>query len=144
MSMFEITLMVLTGSTVLMSVLFVIDQIRLRKLQHVLGQHEIMMETLKSDIQALFTGAVGEDNRIYELETKARRIIERQEQFENSKHAERPYEQAIRMVQKGSGIEDLMTVCNLSRGEADLIIMLHGNSSTSSHAEAHTKDFTLQ
>jgi len=101
------------------------------------------MITLKSDVQALFTGAVGEDKRIYELETKSRRMIERQEQFENSKHTERPYEQAIRMVQKGSNVDDLMNVCNLSRGEADLIIMLHGSTGTDSSI-GHKKDFTLQ
>jgi len=142
MNMFEIIAMALMGSTLLMSMLFIVDQIRLRKLQQKITQQETLMNTLKADIQALFTGAVGEDNRIYMLEKKARRIIERQEQFENSKHAERPYEQAIRMVQKGSSVKDLMAVCNLSQGEADLIMMLHSNSGTNNDGRAN--DFTLQ
>jgi len=142
MNMFEIIAMALMGSTLLMSMLFIVDQIRLRKLQQKIIQQETLMSTFKTDIQALFTGAVGEDNRIYMLEKKARRIIERQEQFENSKHAERPYEQAIRMVQKGSSVKDLMAVCNLSQGEADLIMMLHSNSGSNNDGRAN--DFTLQ
>ncbi len=75
----------------------------------------------------MFTGAVGEDSRIHKLEKRTRRIIERQEQLENnSKHSDRPYEQAIRMVLQGSNAKDLMTVCHLSKGEADLIMMIHG------------------
>jgi hypothetical protein len=100
---------------------------RLLSMQQIIREQQELTSKLKSDIAALFTGAVGEDSKIQKLESRTRRIIERQEQLENTKHSERPYEQAIRMVQQGSSCEDVMNICNLSRGEADLIIMIHGD-----------------
>ncbi|NOY66356.1 MAG: DUF2802 domain-containing protein [Gammaproteobacteria bacterium] len=115
----------LFATTLFMLALFVIDQVRLSRMRKKLASQSGLIEILKNDVRALFSGSVGEDSRIYKLEQRLRRMKERQEQLENSKHAERPYEQAIRMVQKGSSIEDLMSVCNLSKGEADLIVMMH-------------------
>lgn len=100
---------------------------RLVTMHKMVREQQELTNKLKSDIAALFTGAVGEDAKIQKLESRTRRIIERQEQLENTKHSERPYEQAIRMVQQGSSCEDVMNVCNLSKGEADLIIMVHGD-----------------
>jgi len=111
-----------------MLALFVIDQVRLTRLRRKLAVQTDLIEAIKNDVRALFSGSVGEDNRIYKLEQRTRRMKERQEQLENSNYADRPYEQAIRMVQKGTNVEDLMSVCHLSKGEADLIIMMHGES----------------
>ena len=118
------TVLVLTGLLVIAGLLsghYISIQLR----RSLLEQKQLF-DTLKNDVCALFTGAVGVDARIHKLETRTRRIIERQEQLENNKHSERPYEQAIRMVQKGSSLEDIISVCNLSKGEADLIMMVHG------------------
>jgi len=101
---------------------------RIVQLRRSLLEQKQLFDALKNDVCALFTGAVGEDTRIHKLEARTRRIIERQEQLENNKHSERPYEQAIRMVHQGSSAKDLMAVCNLSKGEADLIIMVHSES----------------
>ena len=116
--------------SVLMLVMLVVGQRKIMHLQRSLQQQLKQIDGLKNDIQGLFAGAVGGDSRIHKLETRTRRIVERQEQLENSKHAERPYEQAIRMVHQGSKVEDLMAVCKLSRGEADLIMMVHGTEQT--------------
>jgi hypothetical protein len=37
----------------------------------------------------------------------------------------RAYSQAIKLVQKGASVEELMEVCGLARGEAELIAMMH-------------------
>ncbi len=108
------------------------SQYKIMQLRRSLIQQQQIVDTLKNDVCALFTGAVGEDTRIHRLETRTRRIIERQELLENNKHSERPYEQAIRMVHQGSSAKDLMAVCNLSKGEADLIMMIHGETNTDS------------
>ncbi len=100
---------------------------RLLSMQKIIGEQQELTNKLKSDIAALFTGAVGGNAKIQKLESRTHRLIERQEQLENTNHSERPYEQAIRMVQQGSSCEDLMNVCHLSKGEADLIIMIHGD-----------------
>lgn len=118
----SITLLV-AGSA--MAVFWFFGQRKLHQMQARLQQQNLQIETMRNDVRALFSGAVGGDSRLHKLESRVRRITERQEQIENNKQTERPYEQAIRMVHQGSKVEDIMAVCNLSKGEADLIIMMH-------------------
>jgi len=113
--------------TAILVLLVMMSQLSLFRMRRRLISQQEIVDGVINDVRALFSGAVGEGNRIYKLEARTRRIIERQEQMENIKHTERPYEQAIRMVQKGSSVEDLISVCNLSKGEADLIMMVHGH-----------------
>lgn len=126
------TVLILTALVAIVGLLS--GHYRIVQLRRSLLEQKQLFDTLKNDVCALFTGAVGEDTRIHKLETRTRRIIERQEQLENNKHSERPYEQAIRMVHQGSSAKDLMAVCNLSKGEADLIIMVHGKSKSDADA----------
>ncbi len=126
----EIVLAGMTTALALMPLLIVIGLVKFAQLRRTLATQITITEALKNDVSALFSGAVGGDSRIYKLETRTRRIIERQEQLENNSNGERPYEQAIRMVQKGSSIDDLISICNLSKGEANLIMMIHGSQKT--------------
>jgi len=119
-------------ATFLTLTLVLLDQYKMSRLRRQLAAQSVTIDILRNDVRALYAGSVGEDGRIHRLESRTRRIKERQEQLENSNHAERPYEQAIRMVQKGTSIEDLMSVCNLSKGEADLIMMMHGTDQSGS------------
>jgi len=123
----EILLIGMTVALTLIPLLIVMSQVKFARLRRTLSAQITMTESLKNDVSALFSGAVGGDSRIYKLETRTRRIIERQEQLENNSNGERPYEQAIRMVQKGSSVDDLISICNLSKGEANLIMMVHGS-----------------
>jgi hypothetical protein len=119
-----------------MTVFWWLGQRQLQNMHRAIAEQKQQLDTMKNDVRALFSGAVGGDARLQKLESRSRRIIERQEQLENNKQTERPYEQAIRMVHQGSKVEDIMAVCNLSKGEADLIIMMHRtNKSESDPAE---------
>lgn len=109
-----------------MALIWFLGHRKLRHMKEAVQLQKQQIEALKNDVRALFSGAVGGDSRLHKLETRSRRITERQEQIENNKQTERPYEQAIRMVHQGSKVEDIMAVCHLSKGEADLIIMMHG------------------
>jgi hypothetical protein len=80
---------------------------------------------LKDDLRALCAGAVGTDERLARLENRGRRLVERQEQLELRDQGDRQYAPAIRMVQKGASIDELVSVCGISRGEAELISMMH-------------------
>ncbi|MEJ2394537.1 MAG: DUF2802 domain-containing protein [Candidatus Thiodiazotropha sp.] len=56
-----------------------------------------------------------------------RDLEERQETIEqHSQHGDPPYSDAIRMVQDGAGVDQLITELGISRDAADLIIMMHG------------------
>lgn len=66
-------------------------------------------------------------NRIHsDMERSLKRLGLRQDQVELNRSDERPYSHAISMVKKGAGVEDLVAACGLSRGEAELICMVHG------------------
>ena len=132
----EWSMTIMLSVTATLVLLVMMSQVSLFRMRRRLRAQQVLVDNVANDIRALFSGAVGEGNRIHKLEARTRRIVERQEQMENSKNSERPYEQAIRMVQKGSSVEDLISVCNLSKGEADLIMMVHGRkdeNDTASH-----------
>ena len=90
-----------------------------------LAEQTLAYQRLQEDIQALCAGAVGLDKRISGIEERSRRMKERQEQLELRDNGERLYNQAIRMVHKGADAEQLMSVCGLSKAEAELITMMH-------------------
>jgi len=83
------------------------------------------LEGIRQDLRGLCAGAVGADERIARVEQTARRLRERQEQLELRDNGERLYSQAIRMVHRGADADELVSVCGLSRNEAELIVMMH-------------------
>jgi hypothetical protein len=84
------------------------------------------LEVLQEDLRALCAGAVGVDERMARMEKRARRLTERQEQMELRDSGDRLYAQAVRMVEKGAGVDELVSVCGLSRGEAELMVRMQG------------------
>ena len=98
--------------------------------QRLLGHRLIALESRFSlqaqSIGALTTGSRGVDERIARLEARERVLSERQDVFESEQADERPYNQAIRLVQQGAGSRRLVEELGLSESEADLIIRLHG------------------
>lgn len=119
-----------------MAAFWILGHRKLQEMQRFINEQRLQVDTIKNDVKALFSSGVGSDLRLQKLETRSRRITERQEQLENTAQTERPYEQAIRMVHQGSKVEDIVAVCHLSKGEADLIIMMH----RADRAETDAKD----
>lgn len=82
---------------------------------------------LQSDLAALCKSSVGAGDHVVKLEHQVNRLLERQTQTEMRTSSERPYSAAIQLVQQGANAEELVEKCGLTRGEADLISMLHGS-----------------
>ena len=80
---------------------------------------------MQNDLRALTTAAVSMGERVLEIERRQRRLAERQDQMDIYDSANQPYEQAIRMVQNGAKVEELVKICGLSTNEAQLIHMMH-------------------
>ncbi len=97
---------------------------RLRRLGRLLEQQQRRQEETATDVRALCAGAAGLSDRIQQIERRSMRISHRQEQLEQFGQRSRPYEQAVRLARKGSDVEELVTVCGLSKGEAELITMM--------------------
>ena len=84
-----------------------------------------LLQRTQNDLRALITASVGMGERMLEMERRQRRLAERQEQLDIYDAANQPYEQAIRMAQNGSKIEELVDICGLSKTEAELIKIMH-------------------
>lgn len=84
-----------------------------------------LLKRTQNDLRALINASVGMGERMLEMERRQRRLAERQEQLDIYDAANQPYEQAIRMVQNGSKIEELVDICGLSKTEAELIKIMH-------------------
>ncbi|MCW8847661.1 MAG: DUF2802 domain-containing protein [Sedimenticola sp.] len=84
------------------------------------------MHSLNENLNALCTGAVGVDQRVNNLERTGRDLAHRQESIE-SQQQDRPYGEAIQLVQQGANASRLVEELGLSRSEADLVVMLHSS-----------------
>lgn len=84
------------------------------------------LQRLTEDFAALCRASAGAGDHVVKLEQQLRSIVDRQDQWELRASGDRSYQQAIQLVQKGAGAEELMKNCGLTRGEAELIAMLHG------------------
>ncbi len=102
---------------------------RLGRRLDVLGRH---LEECWQDVSVLRGALHGlvEDrrrgDRDGELQARLRELEARQEQLMRSDAQTGHYLQAVRQAERGSSAEDLMTAHDLTRGEAELILRLHG------------------
>ena len=99
--------------------------ITIRQQQHKNRKNTELLQRTQNDLRALINASVGMGERMLEVERRQRRLAERQEQLDIYDAANQPYEQAIRMAQNGSKIEELVDICGLSKTEAELIQIMH-------------------
>jgi len=84
------------------------------------------LDVLRSDLAGMCRASRGAGDHLLRLEARVHRLTERQNQSELRTASDRPYTQAIELVRQGAAVEDLIQRCGLTRGEAELIQMLHG------------------
>lgn len=70
------------------------------------------------------------EQRLQDLEAALEQLRGRVERGGLADHREQLYAQAIRMVHRGAIAAELVTLCGLSRSEAELIATMHGASSS--------------
>jgi len=90
-----------------------------------LRQSRQRLDALQSDMRALVSAAIGVGERVHRIEKSLKEVSHRQEQIDQTDPGAQAYQQAIKMAQKGASAEELIEICGLTRGEADLIAMLH-------------------
>lgn len=101
-------------------------------LQRTAARQAVILRTLQNDMRALCNAAAGMGDRVNQMERRLRQLSERQEalglrqdQLNQEDPEARSYTQAIKLAHKGAGVDDLIEVCGLSRGEAELVAMMH-------------------
>lgn len=120
-----ITLLVSLIASIAISIFALFMVMKLRCQLKKLDLAEAKLVSLQNDIRALTAGAAGLGKKLFSLERDSRRTQERQNQIEVHKDDGRPYDQAIRMARKGASVDELMSICEFSRNEAELILMMH-------------------
>ncbi|MDF0533001.1 DUF2802 domain-containing protein [Shewanella yunxiaonensis] len=82
-------------------------------------------EALKRELQELRSGTIGVGRRLLSLE---RKLVEQDVKLDESMQQEpqaKLYSRAIKMVQLGAGVDELMRECELPKAEAELLIRMH-------------------
>ncbi len=78
----------------------------------------------EQELAALCSASMGAGDHVVKLEQQVKRIIERQDTLEMRVSSDRPYAQASQLVNKGADIDELVDTCGLTRGEAELLVMM--------------------
>jgi hypothetical protein len=112
----------LLGLSLLLAVIAIVLAYRLRQ---GLRRSRAQQDALQADLRALVSAAIGVGERVHRIEKSLKEVSHRQEQIDQTDPGAQAYQQAIKMAQKGASAEELIEICGLTRGEADLIAMLH-------------------
>lgn len=117
---------------VLSGVVLLVLIIALARIKASLRQQAELQVSMQSDLRALCNAAVQVGERVNKLEGSLKSLQQRQEelgvrqdQMALNDPQDVSFGQAIRLARKGSSVEELMEVCSISRGEAELIAMMH-------------------
>jgi hypothetical protein len=103
-----------------------------RRLKSTLQQQADSQSSIQADLRALCNAAVQVGERVNRMENELKALHQRQqelgvrqEKMAQADPHEVSYEQAIKLARKGNSVDELMEICSLSRGEAELIAMMH-------------------
>ena len=99
---------------------------RLDELREAMQRQDARLASLQADLGALCRASLGAGERIVQLANQVRWLDERQERTELQTMSERSFDRAIKLVQEGGDIDALMQQCGLTRGEAELLVTVHG------------------
>jgi hypothetical protein len=122
----DLVLLGLGAVLVLATVLVAASAVRGTRLRRRIATIEQQFETLKSDVAATTGIGVRVGEKLRRLDQVTAQMGERLGQLELRGEG-RPYDQAIALVRRGADADRLMANYGLSRGEADLVALVHGN-----------------
>ena len=101
----------------------------IRKLKQQLDEarHEthLLIKALRNESHAMGSGAIGMGHRLVEVEKRLNSTVERQMEMEQRDPGSLPYVYAVRLVEMGASVDDLVSNCGLARVEAELIVLVH-------------------
>ncbi|WP_394200773.1 DUF2802 domain-containing protein [Shewanella waksmanii] len=91
-----------------------------------LKESDRQREAVKRELQELRSGTIGVGRRMLELE---KRVIKQDARIDESTQQDpqaRLYSRAMKMVDLGAGVDELVRECELPKAEAELLLRLHG------------------
>lgn len=100
----------------------------LKQLKQYIVLQQKQLKELAHEVQTMTNAAHGVGKRINVLAAQIRDLDDRQEEFDLKEQGSQSMHQAIALARKGATIDELMDTCDMSRGEAELLMMLHADS----------------
>jgi len=100
-----------------------------KQLKQFVALQQKQLKELSHELQTMTSAAYGVGKRINQLAGQLRELDDRQEEFDLKDQGSHSMQQAIALVHKGATVEELVENCEMSLGEAELLIMVHGQQS---------------
>lgn len=141
---FEWLTMVVIPAVAILLVIFVVwhhklQQQQIRQLAERIAQLVAQQPNQGAELEELRSGVIGIGQRILQLEqalqnvelnqqavaSELEQLTEHQQKIQLFDPDSRLYSRAVKMVQLGAGLEEVMSECELPRAEAELLINLH-------------------
>lgn len=97
-----------------------------RRIHRISQRTQELLTRIEGDQRLATLALKSIDSRVVGLERKARNLKAAQFQLESRGGGTANYGQAITLVKRGWRLEDLISNCGLTRGEAELVYLLHG------------------
>ncbi|MBQ1783381.1 MAG: DUF2802 domain-containing protein [Gammaproteobacteria bacterium] len=91
-----------------------------------IADKEARLARLEQEFAELRRGSQGMVKLIRELRDEVRNLGQKQEQMEFNDPEARLYNRAVKLLQQGAGLEEIMEACELPRAEAELLMRIHG------------------
>ncbi len=109
----------------LLITVFVVIQKQQKSVQQQLRQQRLEYEQLQSQFKLLVSGTQGMGERIHSVEHAL--STSKKEATQNNRVAsgDVSVRQAIELARKGATVDELVDICGLSRGEAELMSTIH-------------------
>ncbi len=115
-------LIVLTALSIMV---FVVTQKQQKRVQQQLQQQRSECEQLQSQFKLLVSGAQGMGERIHSVEHALSTSKKAATQNNRAASGDVSVRQAIELARKGATVDELVDICGLSRGEAELMSTIH-------------------
>lgn len=90
-------------------------------------EQQRQIAALKSEIHEIRSGTLGVGSRVQQVEGQLAQAIERQEELAKVQHDPQAklYGHAMKMIELGASIDEIIKECDLPRAEAELLVSLH-------------------
>ncbi len=86
---------------------------------------EAAIRGLRAELSQKSRPSTGVDERQLRIERQLDQLRSRQDDLELQAANARPYGQAMKLVEGGANVDELVASCGLSRGEAELVASLY-------------------
>ncbi|WP_199611242.1 DUF2802 domain-containing protein [Flocculibacter collagenilyticus] len=84
------------------------------------------LDVAKNEVQELRSGLMGMGKRIAKLQNMTHEVSEKQVEIQHVDADSKLYSRAVKMVELGADIEEIISECELPRAEAELLFSIHG------------------